>query len=149
MWFLDKLTLFDPYIIRSSAFKASRSRAFSGWFDGFSGLFCAFPFLFLGNPAVSVPVWFFGLVAVSLFGVRAVCSWAFCRVFRVVFLACCVVLRSCIFSLGKEHPPASRPQWRLTPPPVVYWAVPSHPSPAGSRPRYGLVHDGWGVRAPL
>ena len=34
------------------------------------------------------------------------------------FSACCVVLRSCILSLGKEHPPASRPQWRLTPHPL-------------------------------
>ena len=107
----------------SSAARPSRplrSRAFSGCFGVFSGLFLwAFSRLVVSRKSGCVrSVWFLGLVAVSLFGVRAVCSWVFCRIFGGVFLACCVVLRSCIFSLGKEHPPASRPQWRLTPHPL-------------------------------
>ena len=82
----------------------------------FFPVFLRFPaFVVSRKPGCVRSVWFFGLVAVSLFGVRAVCLGRFGGFSGCFFLACFVVLRSCIFSLGKEHPPARRPQWRLTP----------------------------------
>ena len=67
--------------------------------------------------------------------------------FSLFCLLCCLALLHLLF---RERASAGTPAAMAPdPPPVVNWAVPSHPSPAGSRPRYGLVHDGWGVRAPL
>ena len=102
-----------------------------------------------GNPAVSVSVRFFGLVAASRFGVRVRCFVLFSGgwLFSFFCLLCCLAF---LHLLSRERASAGMPAAMAPdPPPVVNWAVPSHPSPAGSRPRYGLVHDGWGVRAPL
>ena len=97
----------------------------------------------------------FGLVAVSCSGFG--CFFPGFFLGRFVFRRCFPLFPFCLLCclaflhlLSRARASAGTPAAMAPdPPPVVYWAVPSHPSPAGSRPRYGLVHDGWGVRAPL
>ena len=107
-----------------------------------------------GNPAVSVSVRFprpSGCFSVRGSGAVFVLGrffrgggFSLCSAFSVL---CCLAF---LHLLSRARASAGMPAAMAPdPPPVVNWAVPSHPSPAGSRPRYGLVHDGWGVRAPL
>ena len=115
-----------------------------------------FGFFRPGNPGSCLVSGFFRRPSgCFLFGVRVFFPGFFLGrfVFRRCFplfpfcLLCCLAF---LHLLSRARASAGTPAAMAPdPPPVVNWAVLSHPSPAGSRPRYGLVHDGWGVRAPL
>ena len=93
---------------------------FSGCFGGFFRFSSfAFPvFCVFRKPGWVLSVAFFGLVAVSLFGVRAVCSWAFLGFSGgVSCLLCCLALLHLLI-YRKRALPVRRPQWRPTPHPL-------------------------------